>query len=304
VSIATAANALLGLLAPRKFYQTLNNLALIEENQCSPSWSLLVDTAIPAAGDAILFLISPSPLEILRRWLHPKAIRGPRGARPPEPHRRASGRSGRAARSWQFGLPEPAEWLAAILPGKSYLAARVPAKLERMFWIGVDRAELVLWWWLVLGTVEEFFYEWSSGIVESRFCTSTYLLRYDADSLIPPPHEPWNTSLDRFTPVAGEGLRVVDGFLQTDPPGGYFSGYAVATATVRNPSDTLNATSRAQLDPDDPLEHALAPGESFTYGLQWNFRHVKKIAFTAGGGETYDEVTAAHIAVWANPDAD
>ena len=302
MTIATAANALLGLLAPRKFYQTLNNLALIEENQCSPSWSLLIDTALPAAGDAILFLISPSPLEILRRWLHPKAIRAPRGLRRPKPLARAGGRSGRAARSWRFGLPEPAEWLAAILPGKSYLAARIPAKLERMFWIGIDRAEVVLWWWLVLGTVEEFFYSWSSGIVESHFCTSTYLLRYDADSLIPPPHVPWNTSLDRFTPQTGEGLRVLDGFLQTDPPGGYFSGYAVASGTVRNASDTLNGTSIATLDPDDSLNHDLAPGEEYSYGLSWNFRHIKKLAFSLGGGEDYDQVIRSHIAVWANPD--
>jgi len=156
--------------------QVLNNVKAIYEDPCSLNWSLIIDTAIPAAGKAILFLVSPSPLEMLRRYTIPKLGRkAPKGLPRKQP-RNVVARGGAVRRAFAGGLPDPAEWIASKIPGRAYFANRVPGFLERLFWINVQRIEAVLWYFLVLGTLEEFLYEWSSGIMASHYCHAQYPL--------------------------------------------------------------------------------------------------------------------------------
>jgi hypothetical protein len=288
----------------RKFRQTLNNLAVIIENPCTPSWSLLVDTAIPAAGDALLFLMTPSPLEILRRWLQPKSLRGPRGLRPRKAVARTTTRTGALLREFEWGLPEVAHYIAAVIPGRKYLAARVPAIAERLFWIGLARVEQVIWYWLVLDTFEEFFYSWSSGIIESRFCNAQFLLRYDADintSSLPNQNQ---INMGSYLPLVDLDMRNDGQDVVMIDASKYFTGICLVSVEVRNTSSTLNGTCGLDINGEESVNDTLAPGETKTLALQWDFRHIRKLRVSGGGFENYDAVVRSHILVLADPDVE
>ena len=68
----------------------------------------------------------------------------------------------------------------------------------------------------MLDTFEEFFYSWSSGIIESRYCNAQFLLRYDGDENTAALPNPNSVSLAHFLPQHDDGLKVDGGQIKAE----------------------------------------------------------------------------------------
>lgn len=153
---------------------TINLVTDVIETPCEDKWSVLVETALPAAGDALMMLVVPSPDEVAENYLQPKSARsGGRGGRDTKRVRRRRGASGKLRRYWPR-VPDPDQLVATILPGQEAVAGRDAGNAQRFLFGAIDRADAVLWHWLVIDATGEFFYQWSSNIMESRFCTQPH----------------------------------------------------------------------------------------------------------------------------------
>lgn len=167
--------------ADRTWRQTLNRIEFLVENPCEANFAVYAETFLPAAGNAILVLLTPTPEEILEEYLDPKAGRKkPRRKFRGKPRRmRARGRFHR--RRWPGGFPDPDGSIAKRIPGASFFNGRKGTLPEQIFWRGINVADRFLWYWLVIDVTDDLIYNWSSGIMESRFCQAGIDCSWDAE---------------------------------------------------------------------------------------------------------------------------
>jgi len=163
------------------FGQKLNGIKAITESTCEDKWSIMAETALPAAGEAMYLLLVPDPTQILQNYLRPSPTRGgSKGL-----HRRHGGyREGRTGRRrwWRtLQFPDTDEAIANILPGNDLFKGRQVGLLERWIWTGIDVLDRVGWYWLLIDATNTFVTAWESGIIESRFCTSPYNAQFSAE---------------------------------------------------------------------------------------------------------------------------
>lgn len=159
-------------MTERSFFGALNRIDGVIENACGVSWWARIKLAVPAAGSSLWMLIVPQPDEILEEYLDPKNSRkAPRTGNRDDRKRRKVGRFGKARRTFSDALNVDS-LIADRLPGVEWFNSRRIGQLEHMFWTGLNASERVLWYWLVVDAAENFAYEWHSGIMESRFCTT------------------------------------------------------------------------------------------------------------------------------------
>lgn len=156
------------------FAQVLNSVDFLIENPCKAEWDIYLETGLKAAKKVILILLIPSSDEILEEYLHPKIDKDRKlGAHHDDPRRRGAP-GGKNRRAWQAGIPDVDSLIAKRLPGASFFEGRNAGLLERFLWLGIDVADRVAWWFLCASLVNDFTYEWASGVMESKFCSADW----------------------------------------------------------------------------------------------------------------------------------
>lgn len=166
------ANAL--LIGARVFEQRINRIAFLCENDCDVTWDVYLETLFPALGEALLVFLIPSPGEVLENYLEPKPGRkGSRRGNRQDPRRRR-GRNGQPRRRFRNPIPDVDELVAGTIFGRRFFAGRNAGPLESLLWTGINRADLLAFWWMVIVVADDFVYNWSSAILESKFCQAEF----------------------------------------------------------------------------------------------------------------------------------
>lgn len=154
--------------------QTFNLITNVIETPCEDKWNVIIETALPAAGSSLWLLLTPNPGEMLEEYLSPKGSRkAGRGGKDTRNKYRRKGKSGKIRRRWP-ALPHVDSLIADRLPGAQAIQGRDIGFGQRFLFTGIDLADRVLWYFLVLDVAENFFTKWSSGIMESRFCSRSF----------------------------------------------------------------------------------------------------------------------------------
>lgn len=154
----------------KDFGMSANYIVRVIESPCEDKWRVLVETALPAAGDSMFMLITPQPDEMLEEYLEPKGRRGASRRKPRHGPRWRNTRSG-TRRGWaRPRIPYFDGWAAQRLPGRDYFRGRDVGRGEKWFWKGINVADKLLWWWLLIDATDNFVTEWHSGLMHSRFC--------------------------------------------------------------------------------------------------------------------------------------
>lgn len=163
-----------------KTAQRMNIVAEASFSTCDDKWMMLARTGIPAAGKAIWMILVPQPSEILEEVIQPKGGRGDPRTRRDKKRRKRRGKNGKSRKRFRGIIPNTNALIAAVIPGAARSNARIPGPIEGAAWWAWDRLELVAYWMLVLSAWDRFIYEWSSGIMEARFCQNEQNFVYSA----------------------------------------------------------------------------------------------------------------------------
>lgn len=176
----------------RSFKGSLNTVRYFLTSDCRGKWSMLLSTAVPAAGEALWVLLVPSPSEVVENYLHPRYGRSEHKARNRPRGRNLTGRTGR--QRWWRDLTRPDlgggrgwlstdidEMVARAIPGSRFFRGRFAQAQEQWFWRGIDTLDRALFWWMLLDIGENFIHHWASGIVEQNVCSSDFNRLLDAD---------------------------------------------------------------------------------------------------------------------------
>lgn len=148
-----------------------NQIRRITATPCEDSWTVLIDTALPAAGEALWILLVPSPKEVLEEYLSPKGLRGDgRNGRDARGTRRGPSESDRRRRFWPR-IPDIDGLIGDNLPGSQAVQGRDVGLGQKWLFKGIDIADRISWNFMLLDIGHDFFTLWSSGIMEARFCT-------------------------------------------------------------------------------------------------------------------------------------
>lgn len=155
-------------------YVLYNQITRVISTPCADKWDVLIETALPAAGNALWLLLVPSPDEILENYLQPYPTKkGRRGGRDDEKKRRRRSRSGKIRRAAAL-IPDVDDLIANSLPGRQAVAGRNVGFGQRWLFTGIQVTDRVLWWWLVADVLDTFATEWTSGLREARFCSEAW----------------------------------------------------------------------------------------------------------------------------------
>ena len=146
-----------------------NMIKTIVENPCDAPWMLYVETLLPAAGKALLTIASFGMDDVVRGAFRPRAKRSSR-------HRR-KGRKGRRVR---FNIPEFGNMIGSKIMVVDAFPTRQVSQGVKHLWIVDGVLQKGLWFWLVFDVIDTFLYEWSSLIVQSKFCDARFQQKMNA----------------------------------------------------------------------------------------------------------------------------
>lgn len=180
---ADKASGIFGVAKKRatKAGQRANGIYRVTQSTCEDRFMVMAETMLPAAGKALWLLLVPRPSEILEEAIQPKGKRTDPRTRTRRRTRNRKGKNGKRRKRFRGIVPNTNTLVAGIIPGSFARASRVPGPVEGAAWWAWDRAELVLYWWLILEAWDTFIYEWSSGIVEARFCENRAQLLFEGE---------------------------------------------------------------------------------------------------------------------------
>lgn len=153
-----------------KTAQRANMIYQVTQNTCDLPLMQLVTTAIPAAGKAIWMVLVPKPTEIIEEMIQPKGHRTDRRMRRAAARSRRRGKNGKPRKRFRGIIPNTNTLVAGTFVAQDAKVSRVPGNIEGKAWFAWDRLERQLYHWLILEAWDKFIYEWSSGIMEARFC--------------------------------------------------------------------------------------------------------------------------------------
>jgi len=137
----------------------VNAIVKYFENPCDAPWSIYFETALPAAGEAIMVLLDFGFDDVVRGAFRPKGLRSGRHTR-----------RGRKGGLGKFAIPEIGEMLGAALPGAKAASGRKVTQGVKNLWLFDGVLQRLLWYWLVADVSVSFFYNWTSAIQQSEFC--------------------------------------------------------------------------------------------------------------------------------------
>lgn len=133
------------------------------EDPCEAPWTVYLELALPAAGEAFMALFIPSPDEIIENYL------APGGARSRGKFRRGKGKKGGRIRRLGF-VPDVDELIADRLPFRQLVKARNVGRGVRFLWTFHGVLERALWYWMVVDMTTQFAYQWTSAVAKSEYC--------------------------------------------------------------------------------------------------------------------------------------
>ncbi len=127
-------------------------------NPCDTPWAVYVETALPAALDALIAVVCFDIFDVARFIFRPANLRG--------------GKHGSRKRKGQHGRKPKgiAAKLASKLPPFSRLRNRKVSQGVANLWIIDGIGQRLLWWWLVADVVSGFAYNWTSMIYKTERC--------------------------------------------------------------------------------------------------------------------------------------
>ncbi len=143
------------------FFNKVNAIVKFVQNPCNAPWTIYFETALPAAGEAILTLLDFGFDDVVRGALRPRGLRSGRHLR-----------RGRRGRRGGAGIPEIGELIGAALPGSQEAKGRKVTQGVKNLWLVDGVLQRILWYWLVVDVSVNFFYNWASAIQETEFCSS------------------------------------------------------------------------------------------------------------------------------------
>ena len=148
-----------------------NTILSILDTPCEDKWSVIIETALPPAGKALLVLLTPSPGEILEEYLTPKGLLGGKCGWPSSStRRRKRGLDGKSKLSLP-SIPDTDGMIAGWIPGQHIAEDLGRFGGYRMVFTGIQIQDLIGWTWLLLDVTRDFFINWSTGMVTTRFCS-------------------------------------------------------------------------------------------------------------------------------------
>lgn len=151
-----------------------NEVTKVLSADCNEKWTVLLETALPAAGAALYLFIIPSPREILENYLEPyPSKKGRRGNRRSDAKDRRRSKSGRKRRHFG-GIPDVDSLIANMLPGRDWGAGAGDSTGKQWLFKGINISDRVLWYWLVADAFNRFTTVWTSGMREARFCENSW----------------------------------------------------------------------------------------------------------------------------------
>ena len=224
--------------------QWWNEITNITHTPCEDKWTVIIETALPAAGDAMYLLLTPSPEEILENYLQPYPSKtSRRGAKGDRANKRKRSRSGKVRRSWP-SVPDVDSWAAAIIPGAEMVKGRKAGAPTRWAFDAIDRLDRILWWFLIIDVTKTFFNVWSSGMREARFCSQPWLFigSSSCENENPARHNINHTSTKWTDGLLKNVGRNRASFSATTPPNG---------SRVMAGSFTVEQTINSQNQPSD-----------------------------------------------------
>jgi hypothetical protein len=119
---------------------------------CGSSASVYFEAALPAAGKAIVTLLTFGADDVFRGMFRPKGVYG-------------SCRRGRRRRlPGNHFIPELGEEIGKRLPGADEIKSRSFGATEKRLWILDGIAQRVLFWLMVGDVVTDFAYDWVQGV--------------------------------------------------------------------------------------------------------------------------------------------
>lgn len=151
-----------------------NTILSILDTPCEDKWTVIIETALPPAGQALLVLLTPSPGEIVEEYLTPKGLlAGTCGFPSSSTRRRKRGLDGKSKLSLP-SLPDVDGMIAGWIPGQHIAEDLGRFRGYRLVFTGIQIQDLVGWTWLLLDVTRDFFINWSTGMVTTRFCSRPF----------------------------------------------------------------------------------------------------------------------------------
>lgn len=123
---------------------------------CGPTWAIYFETLLPALGTALLMVIDTSVTDVARSVFRPWGYRWP--------HKRR----GRKGKRGGAGFPQSEEILAEIIGGEGLVDTRAYSAGAQNLWRIDALGQEIGYYFLVADIVDEFYFNWISGIVARR----------------------------------------------------------------------------------------------------------------------------------------
>ena len=143
---------------PPGIIDRVNYLVNSCNNPCDVPWAVYVETALPAALEAVIAVVCFDIGDVARFIFRPASVRSGRHG-----SRKRKGQHGRKPKGFRARL-------AAKLPPFEALQQRKIAQGVRNLWIIDGIGQRLLWWWLVADVTTGFLYNWTSMIQKTEIC--------------------------------------------------------------------------------------------------------------------------------------
>jgi hypothetical protein len=142
----------------RKRTNKWNRVIDFVANPCDAPLSVYFETLRPAAGRAVVTLLSFGMDDVARGMLRPKGVYG----------NKHGGRKKRKRGS--VGIPELGEEIGKRLPGADTIKSREFGALEKKLWLLDGIGQRILFWLMVADIITDFVYDWTTGIYKEEYC--------------------------------------------------------------------------------------------------------------------------------------
>lgn len=152
-----------------------NQILDIISDPCDAPWHLMITTALPLIGSAILVLLTPDVGEVLESYVEPKGYGSCRKNRRNERGRKAGTVLPNTGRPFRLGIPDVDELIAGLLPGRDFFEGRRIGATEAIAWKIFNVTELVGYRLLLLDLVGSSIYAWHSAMLATEWCQATAL---------------------------------------------------------------------------------------------------------------------------------
>lgn len=225
-----------------------NGLTALYGTPCRNKWTLIAETALPAVGEGLWLIFTPSLNQIVQNYLHPRGKRSERkSAKDTKGVRRGTSPSGRKRRRFPR-IPDPDKLIAQHIPGAKYFRARQGSRAEQWLWEVIDITDYIGWFYLIYDAIDTTAVAWNTGIVHSGFCDHPWFSEWDATYHCTASRN--NINFNNIASVQLQQKIVIDGagnvhWIDEDGNGYQpLSGYAILSITVHS-SDAPEETAAA-----------------------------------------------------------